>query len=440
MKHVLYRYNHCVAVIIGLGILLPVFFQIEGGIFRDSRMMFDSRGLINRLPIPISVVVCLLGIPFVGRYKNALPVMVVLSSSFTLMLISILFTAGYQGNISQDKFIKLLQFLLPMIALVLGQLYERIDGKLVVLSKVFILILFVIILSQLFCSWHPGFTMLSPYLYWPFISTFPHFPLFSIYQHLQYVPVVFASAFIMVLFVLGSDNSLRKWIIILAPIMILYTLVSTTLTGMFLLLSGTLTYTLLYVNMKKKIIIKLVCVVSLIIFLIFGYLCHYRGQNMLEEKFSIVTTNKLNGLEITGIKSRLSYWKFYGNEATKNAKTFFFGNARPISRTQHASAHNYYLDLIYNFGFISFIPMLILIVATLSGVYRNRKDIVASPELMGITIVVLYLLFVENMLKVGMRQPYPGIFTFFLWGILISKLSVFSLRKSSQHETAVARV
>lgn len=77
----LYRYNHYVAVIIGLGILLPVFFQIEGGIFRDSRMMFDSRGLINRLPIPISVVVCLLGIPFVGRYKNALSAIVVLSSS-----------------------------------------------------------------------------------------------------------------------------------------------------------------------------------------------------------------------------------------------------------------------------------------------------------------------------------------------------------------------
>lgn len=84
--------------------------------------------------------------------------------------------------------------------------------------------------------------------------------------------------------------------------------------------------------------------------------------------------------------------------------------------------------------------MLILILATLRGAYRKRKDIFASPELMSITIVVLYLLFVENMLKVGMRQPYPGIFTFFLWGILISKLSVFSLRKSNQHETAVVRV
>ena len=27
------------------------------------------------------------------------------------------------------------------------------------------------------------------------------------------------------------------------------------------------------------------------------------------------------------------------------------------------------------------------------------------------------------MLKVGMRQPYPGIITFFIWGLLIARLS-----------------
>ena len=29
---------------------------------------------------------------------------------------------------------------------------------------------------------------------------------------------------------------------------------------------------------------------------------------------------------------------------------------------------------------------------------------------------------IVNMLKVGMRQPYPGIITFFLWGLLLSHL------------------
>lgn len=351
MKHVLYRYNHFIAVIIGFGILLPVFFQIEGGIFKESTMMFDSRGLITRLPIPISVLVCLIGIPFIGRYENARPVIAVLFSSFALMLISILCTAGYQWVVYQDRLIKLLQFLLPMIALVLGQLYEKIDGKLVTLSKVFIVILFAVVLSQLYCSWHPGFTILSPYIFWPFISCFPHFPLFSIYQHLQYVPVIFASAFIVILFVLGSDRALRKWIMMFMPVMVLYLVVSTTLTGMLLLMLGGFAYMFLYVNIKKWTIIKLASVVFLIILLAFGYLYHYRGQNMLEGKLSVVRTNEVNGIEITGIKSRLSYWKFYGGEVTKDVKTFFFGNAQPMSRAKHASAHNYYLDLIYNFGF-----------------------------------------------------------------------------------------
>lgn len=285
---------------------------------------------------------------------------------------------------------------------------------------------------QMYCSWQQGNTMLIPYLF------LPHLPLFSIYQHLQYVPAVFASAFLIVLFVLGSDNVLRKWILIFMPIMVLYLLVSTTLTGMLLLTLGGFAYMLLYVNIKKRTIIKLAGVAFLIILLAFGYLYHYRGQNMLEGKFSVVGTNEVNGIEITGIKNRLSYWEFYGGEITKDAKTFFFGHALPMDRTKHTSAHNYYLDLIYNFGLLSLMPMLVLIGATLRGIYRKRKDIVASPELMGVTIVVLYLLFVENMLKVGMRQPYPGIFTFFLWGILMSKLSVFSLREPDLNETAPA--
>jgi hypothetical protein len=38
----------------------------------------------------------------------------------------------------------------------------------------------------------------------------------------------------------------------------------------------------------------------------------------------------------------------------------------------------------------------------------------------------MYLLFFENMLKSGMRQPYPGIITFFIWGLLITRLSAES--------------
>ncbi len=48
--------------------------------------------------------------------------------------------------------------------------------------------------------------------------------------------------------------------------------------------------------------------------------------------------------------------------------------------------------------------------------------IIETPGLMGITIVVIFLIVFDNMVKVGLRQPYPGIFTFFMWGILSMKL------------------
>jgi uncharacterized RDD family membrane protein YckC len=47
---------------------------------------------------------------------------------------------------------------------------------------------------------------------------------------------------------------------------------------------------------------------------------------------------------------------------------------------------------------------------------------VASSSFLGLAIVVLIVLFVDNSLKVGLGQPYPGIISFFLWGILLSRL------------------
>jgi hypothetical protein len=38
-------------------------------------------------------------------------------------------------------------------------------------------------------------------------------------------------------------------------------------------------------------------------------------------------------------------------------------------------------------------------------------------------LITIFLLLIDNSFKVGLRQPYPGIITFFLWGLLLSKLT-----------------
>jgi hypothetical protein len=63
--------NQIVAVVIALFILLPIFFQIQGGIFRDPSMVIDSGGLISKLPIPLSILGCFVGIIYIGHFRRA---------------------------------------------------------------------------------------------------------------------------------------------------------------------------------------------------------------------------------------------------------------------------------------------------------------------------------------------------------------------------------
>jgi len=41
-------------------------------------------------------------------------------------------------------------------------------------------------------------------------------------------------------------------------------------------------------------------------------------------------------------------------------------------------------------------------------------------------VIVGYFEFVDNSLKVGFRQPYPGMIMFFMWGVLLIQISTLS--------------
>jgi hypothetical protein len=124
----------------------------------------------------------------------------------------------------------------------------------------------------------------------------------------------------------------------------------------------------------------------------------------------------------------LPSWKYHFAGIKDNAKSVVFGHAERPDRTIYPSAYNYYLDFGYNFGLLAMIPLFWLIFYTLklirqfatTNAYYDKGNVFLLFTLSG---MVLYLLFVDNSLKVSLRQPYSGIFTFFLWGLLISKLS-----------------
>lgn len=41
-----------------------------------------------------------------------------------------------------------------------------------------------------------------------------------------------------------------------------------------------------------------------------------------------------------------------------------------------------------------------------------------------LTVIVFYLVVIDSNFKVTLRQPYPGIFAYFMWGLLLSRLRV----------------
>ena len=123
------------------------------------------------------------------------------------------------------------------------------------------------------------------------------------------------------------------------------------------------------------------------------------------------------------IAERVATWKFYIDEIARSGDEWVFGHETPPDRERYPSAYNYYLDFVYNFGVVALVPIMWLIASTLWKSGRNWKDISANPDFFALLGAVLFLVLVDNSLTVGLRQPYPGIVTFFLWGVLLSRLS-----------------
>ena len=72
------------------------------------------------------------------------------------------------------------------------------------------------------------------------------------------------------------------------------------------------------------------------------------------------------------------------------------------------------------------LPVLVFLIYTCTMIYRCRHKIYCSPGLTGRCCVIIFLLLIDNSLKVGLRQPYSGIFTIFLRGLLLSRLSALN--------------
>ena len=413
------------AMAIAVLLLLPVFFQLSAGVFRDPSTYFNSGGILRLLPIPLSVLACYGGIILLGGYRRATVSLSFIFFTCVLMVGSSVIASQGQGSQEQAKFILLIQFILPMFGMVLGQLYES-KGRMesASLEKAFLYTLVVIVPFQLLCTWLQGHKFLTPYLY-----------LFSIYQHLQYIPVIFVAAFLVAAFRLWQLPECRKFLLLLTPLMGIYAAASMSMLAIAMLLTGLLGLALYQLrNYSDKIPTVLLLTSAL---MTWGYLQY--EKEVISSKFTFLSESV--GTTFAGqasgqardelppnVTERIQYWKYYVESITSSPQIFLVGHVEPPDRVQYPSAHNYYLDFIYNFGMLALLPMLAALAYVLTMLYRIRKELYASPGLIGLAFVALFLMLVDNSLKVGLRQPYPGIFSYFLVGLLIARISALNVK------------
>lgn len=419
--------NGKLRMLIGVMLLLPLFFQISTGIFRNPAMYFDSAGVLRNLPIPISVLACYGGILLLGAYRRAFISFGFIFLTCVLMVMTTIILTQGQPAQQQAKFILLIQFILPMFALVLGQVYEP-SKKYIqdyFYAKAFLWVLLVVVPVQLIFTWGQGLAFLSPYL-----------GLFSIYQYLQYVPVIFVSAYLISVFSLWHVFKYKIAVLILAPFMAVYVAASMSMLAIGLLFIGLLVFALFHLRVNaEKLPLAVMLLAAVLTWSYFQYEKDVIGfkfgflNKVISQQNAQTDLEKLDKLA-PNLAQQIHYWKYFATRVTSSPESFILGVGEPPSRSQYPSAHNYYLDFIYNFGALALLPMLILIGYTIVQIYRHRRNVFESPGLLGLCLVVLFLLVADNSLKVGLRQPFPGIFTFFLWGILLTKLSKITNKKN----------
>lgn len=416
--------------IVAFGLFFPLFFQLSSGIFHDQALYFNSGGRLAMLPIPLSVIACYVGILLLGGYARARLALTVVFIVFMGMLFATILLAAKYGGQEQAKLILLVQYVLPVFALVLGQQYGGKDDAIRNMSKVFLFVLLLVVPVQLLATYVQGLSFLSPSLF-----------LFSVFQHLQYLPVIFVGGFLVAVFTLWGSKEYRLRILILATFMGVYVSLSLSMLATGLLFLG-LVFFAVYKSFWRDgggyaaTVMALAVISSWLTFVFLA------NPDILAAKLgfgiSVVggvaregTVGALEGgrgVVPQNITERVEYWDFYLAGITQDWISMFFGHLGVPNRDQYPSAHNYYIDFIYNFGFLAILPLLWLIGYTVFMLIRNFMPMIKSSETVGVAGVVLFILLVDNMLKVGLRQPYSGIMTFFLWGVLLAVLLRFKER------------
>ena len=411
------------------GLLLPLFFLLNGRVYHSPEApLLDPGGNALNVPLPLSLAVCFAGMVLVARYRQAALALATIFFLFVAMVLASV--VATHGDIQHElrKFVLLFQFLVPAFGLVLGQMLAAPASGLRSAAIGFSAVLAVLVPAQLIHS--------IGFIYGQLVHDLW---LFSVYQHLQYVPVIVVAAYFVAALTLWESKPARILHVVLAPLVACYAASSYSTLAIVLAGGGAL----VFAAARWRSPPAWLCA-GLLVAVLAGLVWAHRDLPPAQQKFGrseSATEFRLQQAPAANVSRaaieampgpmqvRLFYWQLYASGIVESAGTALFGHAQVLDRKVAPSAHNYYLDFVYNFGVLAFIPFAWLAGATLALLWQWRAAVWRSLPLLGLAIGVLFALGLDNMFKVPMRQPYPGIFFFFIWGLLIGRLQ--ALRASS---------
>lgn len=405
------RNNHLTLWLIAIALLFPLFFQLSGGIYYNAEAITDSGGLVSKLPLPISIIACLLGTLALARnYRQALPAAAFIGSFAALMLVSLLF-AGVDQPVQPRKELIALQFLLPTVGLVLGQLVPDEED---IIPRAFMWVLLLLVPVQILAGWWQKTLTLTHNLY-----------LFSIYQHFQFVPVIFVAAFCFVMVHLWDKH--RAALRFLTVVMGIYAIASASFLAI-----GLYSAFVIVFFMRRMWQLKTGRLIGFILFgagVVAAGLVISLYYGLAEKNTAIIGDGGqylgkfqtlANGKMPINVEQRLGDWKLYRDGISESNRTMLLGHVEPLPRKVKTSAHNWYLDFVYNFGLLPLVPLLALMVFTARLLLRSRKTL--PGRTWWLAALVAFMVLVDSNFKVTLRQPYPGIFAYFIWGLLLTRL------------------
>lgn len=387
------------SAIVAAALLIPIFVRLNSGLFIDKEILLSGGKSLLSLPVPLSIFLTYVAILIIGSFRTVHLSLSVIFFTFVLMIFSTLIISTGHGDLELSKILLIIQYVLPMGALVLGEMFkEEWLDKESNIERAMLIVLLVLVPLQLVSSWMQESLQLASHIY-----------IFSIYQHVYYVPVIFIAAYLLAIFSLWPDIRFKKTLIILSPMMGLYAAASLSFIAVTFIIVGMLFFAALrWRTASEKIPMSIFIVM---IAACFGYLVIEMSSVDIARRFSDVASEIVNS------------WMFYVDEIFTNSTSLLLGLPDALDASKFSSAHNYYLDMVRNFGLVAAVPLMALFGYSLRAIYLAKKSFNNNSAVLGHIFVLFFLLVVDNATQVSLRQPYSGVFTFFLWGLLIARIS-----------------